>query len=208
MTLLDFRVDQHIPTIDDLYVSGEFVLEFAGRCRSATYCTVTPATNQIKEWAWHAELGYKASNWKLKPFVEVGFVYFSNDFTPIALGWSDWGKWYMGNQIDWIVFGNNSKIIRADAGFWPHEQVKVHLQFHNTRLVTGARGTLSNEYGLITEWYPNDWFWVNLLAAYADVRGAFAASGLTNTFVAINAGADPVGTNDSVDVVLGAGVFF
>ncbi|HXH69128.1 MAG TPA: hypothetical protein VNI60_02155 [Pyrinomonadaceae bacterium] len=43
------------------------------------------------------------------------------------------GKWYLGNQIDWIIFGTNTKIIRAQVGFHPTLTIKLRALFHNTR---------------------------------------------------------------------------
>jgi hypothetical protein len=209
MTIASFRLNQQLG-VDGLRLSGEVAGEFGGKCNNATYCTTVGQS--MKEYAWHAELAYQANHVKLMPFVEAGYVYYSNDFTPFATGWSDWGKWYLGNQIDWIVFSNNSKIIRGELGFWPHASVKTRLQYHNTRQVTNTGtstgGSLSDEFSFITEWYPNDWFWANLLVGYNKAGSALGLSGVANAFAFINSGATAVGTSDSVDVVVATGVRF
>jgi hypothetical protein len=99
-------------------------------------------------------------------------------------------------------------ILRAQAGFWPHEKVKVRAQYHHTELVSGAGGTLSDEFNLIGEWYPTSRWWVNLMAGYSVPGDALARSGLVNTFSFFNTGAVPVGTKASVDVVLAVGFNF
>jgi hypothetical protein len=205
MWLVTLRGEQHCPGLEDFYVSGEWVGEF-GRGNNAYYVT-TPNQN-LNEHAWHAEVGWQAHNLPLKPFAEAGYVYYSADFTPVATGFSDWGKWYLGNQIDWIVFGTNTRIIRAQAGFWPHKKVKLRAQYHQTRLVSGPNGPLSDEVSVIAEWYANDHIWVNGLLGYSMPHGALAASGLTNPFSFFNASAVPVGNKPSVDVVLAAGFTF
>jgi hypothetical protein len=210
MTVLNVRVKQHIPVLDDLYIGAEVVYEFNGKCQNASYCTTIG--QDMNENSWHAEVGYQASQVSLKPFLEAGYVSYSKDFTPVATGWSDWGKWYMGNQIDWIIFGSNTKVIQAQGGFWPTPTVKFRMLYTQTRQVentgTSTGGTLSDEYQVLTEWYPNDWFWINLMLGYAKVGTALAASGLSNTFAFINSGAQRVGSKDSIDVVLATGLRF
>jgi hypothetical protein len=210
MAVMNARGEQHLPTNNDVYVSGELVLEFAGKCRNATYCTVVG--QKLNERAWHAEVGYEAKAVALKPFAEVGGVYYSKDFTPIATGFSDWGKWYLGNQIDWIIFGTNTKIIRSQIGFWPSPSVKLRAQFHNTRLASTAspatRGSLSNEFALIAEWYPKEKLWFNVLLGDSRPGSALGASGLINPFSALNSGAAAGGTRRSFDMVFVTGVRF
>jgi hypothetical protein len=205
MWLLTLRGEQHCPRLEDLYVSGEWVGEF-GRGNNAYYVT-TPGQS-LHEYGWHLELGWQAEKLPLKPFAEAGYVYYSADFTPVATGFSDWGKWYLGNQIDWIIFGTNSRVMRAQAGFWPHEKVKLRAQYHQTRLVSGPNGPLSDEVSVIAEWFANDRLWVNALLGYSMPHDALAASGLTNPFSYLNAGAVPVGNKPSVDFVLAVGINF
>jgi hypothetical protein len=205
MLLLTLRGEQRYPGLDDFYVSGEWVGEF-GRGHNAYY--VTSPNQSLSEHAWHGEIGWQADRLSLKPFAEAGYVYYSADFTPVATGFSDWGKWYLGNQIDWIVFGTNTRIIRAQAGFWPHQKVKLRAQYHQTRLVSGPNGPLSDEMSLIAEWFANDHLWVSALAGYSMPHGALAASGLTNPFSYLNPDAVPVGDKPSVDFVLAVGITF
>jgi hypothetical protein len=205
MWMVTLRGEQRYPGLDDFYVSGEWVGEF-GRGNNAYY--VTSANQRLDEHAWHGELGWQADNQPLKPFAEAGYVYYSADFTPVATGFSDWGKWYLGNQIDWIVFGTNTRIIRAQAGFWPHKKVKLRAQYHQTRLVSGPNGPLSDEVSVIAEWFANDHLWVNALVDYSMPHDALASSGLTNPFAFLNADAVPVGNKASVDFVLAVGVNF
>lgn len=202
MWLLTLRGEQHCPRFEDLYMSGEWVGEF-GRGNNAYY--VTTAGQSLHEYAWHAELGWQGEKLPLKPFAEAGYVYYSADFTPVATGFSDWGKWYLGNQIDWIIFGTNSRIMRAQAGFWPHEKVKLRAQYHQTRLVSGPQGALSNEFSVIGEWFATDRFWVNALVGYSIPGKTLAASGLGNPFSYLNSGAVPVRDRNSVDFVLAVG---
>lgn len=209
MTILNLRAEQHQPSRPDLYASGEVALE-VGTCRNPAYCTT--AGERMKERAWHAEAGYQASAGRLKPFLEVGYVSYSRDFTPVATGFSDWGKWYLGNQIDWIIFGTNSRVLRAAAGVRPHSAVKVQLQYHRTReaVPSGAStgGPLSNEWSLIGEWYPRPWLWADLLVCYSRAGRALGSSGLQNPFAVLNSGAAPVGTDDTLDTVLALGIHF
>jgi hypothetical protein len=205
MWLVSLRGEQHYPGLDDFYVSGEWVGEF-GRGNNAAYVT-TPNQN-LNEHAWHGEVGWQADDLPLKPFAEAGYVYYSADFTPVATGFSDWGKWYLGNQIDWIVFSTNTRIIRAEAGFWPDKKVKLRAQYHRTRLVSGPSGPLSDEVSVIGEWFATDHLWVNALVGYSMPHGALAASGLTNPFSFLNADAVPVGNKPSVDFILAVGINF
>jgi hypothetical protein len=202
MGVLDFRFDQEIPVLPGkLYVSGEFVYEH-GECNNALYCT-TPGSQNLREYAWHGEVGYQATNYKLQPFIELGYAYFSDDYDPIFSAYSGWGEWYMGNQISWINFNTNQKVIRGQVGFSPHETVTMKVMYFNTRLVTGTSGTLSNAFNLATDWSPNDWLWVGLLVGYADARGAVTSNALINPFTGAAAG-----TSDSIDVGLMTGVWF
>lgn len=210
MMVLDLRGEQRLPHRPELYASGEFVREFAGTCRNGFYCTrVGQAMN---EQSWHVEMGYQASTLPLRPFAEVSYVYYSTDFTPLAPGFSDWGKWYLGNQIDWIIFGTNTKVLRGEMGCWPHDAVKLRLQYYNTRQVTptGAStgGSLSNELSFIIEWYPTDRFWVNVLVGNSRPGRALGRSGLGNPFALFNSGAAAVGASASLDVVFAFGVRF
>jgi hypothetical protein len=210
MAVLDLRGEQHLPGASDFYAGGELVFEFAGTCRNVLYCT-TPG-QRIGERAGHIEFGYEASLTKWRPSVEVGYVYYSKDFVPIATGFSDWGKWYLGNQIDWIVFGSNTSIVRAQAGFWPYKTVRLRAQFHNTRQVsptgTSTGGSLSNELSYIAEWYPKDKLWFNVVVGDSHPGSALAASGLTNSFTFLNSGAATVGSKRSIDFVFATGVRF
>lgn len=205
MLVLDGRGQQHWPGLTNLYVGGEYVQEF-GRGRNPYY--VTAPGQDLNEFAWHAEAGFQGDDVRFKPFAELGYVYYSADFTPLATGFSDWDSWYLGNQIEWIIFGTNTRIARAKLGFWPDEKVKLLALYHHTELVSGAAGTLSDEWTFIGEWYPNDHWWVSLLLGYSKVGPALAKSGLRNPFQQINASAVSVGVQDSLDLVLGFGVAF
>jgi hypothetical protein len=210
MAVLNLRGEQHLPGARDFYVGGELVFEFAGTCRNVLYCT-TPG-QRIGERAGHIEFGYEASLSKWRPSAELGYVYYSKDFAPIATGFSDWGKWYLGNQIDWIVFGSNTSIVRAQVGFWPTKTVKLRAQFHNTRQVsptgTSTGGNLANELSYIAEWYPKDKLWFNVVVGDSIPGRALAASGLANSFAFLNSGAATVGSKRSIDFVFATGVRF
>jgi hypothetical protein len=203
MAILNLRFEQPCPRFDALYASGELVWEFAGLARNAYY--VTRPGQRMDELAWHAELGYAANKAALKPFLEAGYVYYSDDFTPVAQGFHDWGKWHLGNQIDWIIFSTNTRIVRAQAGFWPHEKVKLRALYRHQRLVTGGDGPLSDQWGLVGEWYPDERFWLNLLVSYETPGRGLRESGLANPFAFFNSGTVPVGQRGSVDVVLAMG---
>jgi hypothetical protein len=207
MTVFNVRGEQPLNLVKGLTVSGEFALEFAGRCRNAAYCTTIG--QEMNEQSWHAEVAYEVKARALRPFAEAGFVLYSKDFTPIATGFSDWGKWYLGNQIDWIVFGTNTKIVRAQAGLWPTSTIKLRALFHNTRQVehtgTSTGGSLANEVSFIGEWYPRENLWFNLSLGHSRPGDALAPSGLCNPFTFLNAGAAPVGTRNSLDVVFATG---
>lgn len=203
MAIFNMRGEQPLNLFKGLTVSGEFALEFAGRCRNAAYCTTIG--QKINEQSWHAEVAYEAQMLRLRPFAEAGYVFYSKDFTPIATGFSDWGKWYLGNQIDWIIFGTNTKIVRAQAGLWPTSTIKLRVLFHNTRQVentgTSTGGSLANEVSFIGEWYLRDNLWLNLALGHSSPGAALAPSGLGNPFAFLNSGAAPTGTRNSFDVV-------
>jgi len=206
MTILDFRGEQPIPerwlSIAGVYVAGEAAAE-TGTCRNPFYCT--EIGEHVTEHAWHAEAGIRADTVPLRPFFEAGYVYFSPDFTPIAYGESDWGRWYLGNQIDWLVFNSNARVVRTDVGFWPLETVQLRLQYFNTRETrpSGASdgGTLSDEWSLIGEWFPNEWLWVNVLVGYSRPGDALAETGLVNPFSFVSDKAVAVGDEPSIDLV-------
>jgi hypothetical protein len=204
MAIFNVRGEQPLKVVNGLTMSAEFALEFAGRCRNAAYCTTIG--QKMNEQSWHAEVAYEAKTRRLRPFAEAGYVYYSKDFTPIATGFSDWGKWYLGNQIDWIIFGTNTKIVRAQAGLWPTPTIKLRALFHNTRQVentgTSTGGSLANEVSFIGEWYPRDDLWFNVSLGHSQPGPALAPSGLGNLFALLNSGAAPVGTRNSFDVVL------
>jgi hypothetical protein len=210
MAVLNLRGEQHLPGAPDFYAGGELVFQFAGTCRNVLYCT-TP-DQRISEPAGHVEFGYESSHTSWRPSAEVGYVYYSKDFVPIATGFSDWGKWYLGNQMDWIVFGSNTSIVRAQAGFWPYKTVRLRAQFHNTRQVkrtgTSTGGSLSNEMSYIAEWYPQDKMWFNVVIGDSRPGSALAASGLANSFSFLNSGAVTVGSKRSLDFVFATGVRF
>lgn len=201
MWVVTVRGEQPLKGHEDFYLSGEWAGEF-GRGRNAAYVT-TPGQD-LSEHAFHAEAGWLGSQAKLKPFVEAGFVRYSRDFTPIATGFSDWGKWYLGNQIDWIVFGTDTRILRAQAGFWPRETVKLRAQYHRTGLVSAA-GVLAEEVSLIGEWTASERVWVNVAVGYSTPRAGLARSGLGNSFAFLNQGAVPVGKKASTDIVIAFG---
>ena len=210
MAIFNVRGEQPLNLIKGLTASGEFALEFAGRCRNAAYCTTIG--QKMNEQSWHAEVAYEAKTLRFRPFAEAGYVYYSKDFTPVATGFSDWGKWYLGNQIDWIIFGTNTKIIRAQAGLWPTSTIKLRALFHNTRQVentgTSTGGSLANEMSYIAEWYPRDKLWFNVAVGDSRPGSALAASGLTNSFAFLNSGAATVGSKRSIDFVFATGVRF
>jgi hypothetical protein len=210
MAVFNVRVEQPVVLVKGLIFSGEIAWEFAGRCQNAAYCTTIG--QQMNEQSWHAELGYEAETRRLRPFAEAGYVYYSRDFTPVATGFSDWGKWYLGNQIDWIIFGTNTRIVRAQAGFWPTPTIKLRALFHNTRQVenTGRStgGSLANEMSYIAEWYPRDKLWLNVVVGDSRPGSALAASGLTNSFAFLNSRAATVGSKRSIDFAFATGVRF
>lgn len=187
-----------------LRVSGEIVVETAGACRNVVYCN--EPGSPLNEYAWHAEAGFDATRLPLKPHAELGYVLYSDDFTPVATGFSDWGRWYLGNQIDWIIFGTNTRVWRAEAGVRPHSTIRLRAQYHNTRLVSGVGGSLSNEAVAIAEWYPVPPVWLNVLVGHSAPGRALAAAGLANPFAALNSGAAPVGQRRSLDLVVAVGV--
>ena len=206
MAIFDVRGEQPL-VVRGLKVSGELALEFAGRCQNAAYCT--NVGQRMNEQSWHAEIAYEAVAHRFRPFAEAGYVFYSKDFAPVATGFSDWGKWYPGNQIEWLSFGTNAKIVRAQVGLWPTSTIKVRALFHNTRQVentgTSTGGSLANEVNFIGEWYPRDNLWFNLALGYSRPGDALAPSGLGNPFAFLNAGAAPVGTRNSFDVMLATG---
>jgi hypothetical protein len=210
MAIFNLRGEQPLKAIKGLTVSAELAWQFAGKCQNAAYCTTVG--QKMNEQSWHAEVAYEAKTLRLRPFAEAGYVFYSKDFTPIATGFSDWGKWYLGNQIDWIIFGTNTKIIRAQAGLWPTSTIKLRALFHNTRQVentgTGTGGSLANELSYIAEWYPKDKLWFNVVVGHSLPGSALAASGLTNSFSFLNTGAATVGTRRSIDFVFATGVRF
>ena len=204
MALLDLRAEQPLPRLAGLSFGGEYVREL-GTGWNAAYVT-TPGQS-LAEAAWHAELSYQDSLSGLQPFAEMGYVYYSQDFTPVATGFPDWGKWFLGNQIDWIVFGSDCRIAHAQLGCWPHSSVKVRGQYFHTRLIEG-RGALSDEFSLIGEWYPREGCWINLLVGYARPGSGLAQAGLSNPFAALNPDALPVGGRASLDWIFACGVSF
>jgi hypothetical protein len=210
MAVLNLRGEQRLAGAPDFYAGAELVFEFGGTCRNVLYCT-TPG-QRMGERAGHVEVGYESSSTKWRPSAEIGYVYYSDDFVPIATGFSDWGKWYLGNQIDWLIFGSNSSIIRAQIGFWPYQTVRLRAQFHNTRQVSptgpSTGGTLANEFSYIAEWYPRDNLWFNVVVGDSRPGSALAASGLTNSFSFLNSGAATVGSKRSIDFVFATGVRF
>lgn len=203
MALLNLRVHQTIASLSGLSLGGEVVWEFGGTGRNVYY--VTSIGQKVNEAAFHAEASYSMNATALQPFAEVGYVYYSKDFTPVATGFSDWGKWYLGNQIDWMIFSTDSRIIRAQAGFLPTETTKLRVQFHSTSLASSSMH-LSDEFSLIGEWYPNAWLWVNALVGYAIPGNGLSASGLGNPFSWINSDAAVYGSSKSLDVVLAFGI--
>jgi hypothetical protein len=203
MAIFNMRGEQPLKVVKGLKVSGEFALEFMGRCQNAAFCT--SVGERLNEYSGHAEIAYEATTRRFRPFAEAGYVYYSKDFAPVATGFSDWGKWYLGNQIDWISFGSNTKVIRAQLGMWPSSTIKLRALFHNTRQVentgTSTGGSLANEVSFIGEWYPRDNLWFNVNIGHSRAGEALAPSGLGNPFAYVNSGAAPVGTRNSFDVV-------
>lgn len=210
MTALDLRLEQRMPGVPALRASGELVVEL-GRCRNAYYCD-TPGAAMRGETGWHAELRHEDSTSRGRPSLELGAVRYSRDFTPIAPGFADWGRWYLGNQIDWIAFGSNAQVLRAEAGLWPRADLRVRAQYHDTRQVaptgTSAGGALSDEVSLIGEWYPTPRLWLHLVLGHANAGPALAGAGLGNPFGALNADAVRVGGRSSRDAVLATGFTF
>ena len=166
----------------------------------------------MNEQAWHTEVGYQATTLPLRPFAEVGYVSYSTDFTPLATGFSDWGKWYLGHQLDWIIFGTNTQVLRGEIGCWPHATVKVRLQYFTTRQATptgtSTGGRLSDEVSVIAEWFPTERLWFTLLLGSSHPGNALHRSGLSNPFAGLNTGAAPVGRRASLDLVFAYGVQF
>lgn len=204
MWVLALRGEQPLPELPGWQASAEWVGE-RGTGRNAFY--VTTLGQRLREQAWHIEVGWQSER-PLRPFAEAGLVRYSEDFTPVAQGFSDWGKWYLGNQIDWIIFSTNTRVARAQAGFWPHPQVKLRMQYHRTWLVSGPGGALSDEASLIGEWFPDERTWVSLLAGYARPHDALARAGLVNPFSFVNTDAVPVGRRSSLDLVFAIGMTF
>jgi hypothetical protein len=202
------RGEQRFSMLPGVYVSGEYVRENLGTCRNFYYCVELGRT--LDEEAWHAETGWIGETLPFSPFIEVGYVYYSPSFHSFAYGAVDWGKWYLGNQIPWIIGGWNTKIVRLDVGFWPTETTRFRYQYFQTREVQrkgeNDGGPLSDEMQWILEWYPNDWFFVNFLVAYSIPGQALEDAGLPNLFQLFYEDALAVGTKSSVDTVLIVGV--
>ena len=208
MPLVNVRATQPLPAAPGGYASGELVWEM-GRCRSAVYCT--SVGQSMHEYAWHAEAGFSADGRRGRPSGEIGYVRYSDDFTPLATGFSDWGRWYLGNQIDWMIFGTNSSIVRAELGIRPRATLRVRGQFHSTRLVAAPAGSphaLTHEASLIAEWTPVPAAWITVVAGRSVPAAGLARSGLGNPFAALNAGAAPTGTRASFDLVVAVGYAF
>lgn len=90
MALLNLNAEQQCRFVEGLKYSGELVWEFAGKGQNAYY--VTEVGQKMNEYVWHLEANYEASKIAYSPFFEVGYVYYSNDFTPVATGFSDGGN--------------------------------------------------------------------------------------------------------------------
>jgi len=205
MWVMAARFKQSLPKLREFYVAGELVAE-RGTGRNPYYVTVPD--QDLHEYAGHAELGYEATQVRFKPAVEIGGIYYSSDFTPLATGFSDWDTWYLGNQIVWIVFGSNTRILRAKASFWPHEKLRLLALYNHTDLVSGPSGTLSDEWTLIADWYPTERIWVSFVIGYSKPGDALRSSRLSNFFSSLNSDAVPVGSHDSVDLILGFGLSY
>lgn len=205
MWVVSTRTEFPLPGSEHWSASGEWLGEL-GRGYNPAY--VTTPDQDLHEYAWHTEIAWQDADQSGKPFAEAGIVYYSKDFTPIATGFSDWGKWYLGNQIDWIIFGTNTKIARVQAGFWPHPQLKARIQYHHTRLVSGPDGPLANEWSLIGEWFVNEQTWVSLLIGYSNPGSALTRSGMVNPFSYVSADAVAVGDKSGIDLVIGFGKTF
>jgi hypothetical protein len=204
------RGEQRFSMLPGAYVSGEYVRENFGTCRNFYYCV--EVGRELDEEAWHAEVGWIGETLPFSPFFEVGYVYYSPSFHSFAYGASDWGKWYLGNQLPWIIGGWNTKIVRLDVGVWPTETTRFRYQYFQTREVhkkgENDGGPLSDEMQWILEWYPNDWFFVNFVVAYSIPGQALEDAALPNLFQLFYEDAVPVGTKSSVDTVLIVGVTY
>lgn len=205
MTVVASRVAQPLDAAERLTVSGEWVFE-TGTCRNAIYCDIIGMP--LGAHAWHLEAAARAKNHPRAPWVEAGLVRYGRDFAPIATGFADWGRWYLGNQIDWIVFGTNTLVARAEAGFAPGATTKLRAQFHHTRAAYGSGGSLANEVTVIGEWYPRDALWVNAVVGGSRPGAALEHGAFQNPFAFMNSGAAPVGGATSIDVVVAVGVKF
>lgn len=206
MTVANLRAAQPIDADGRVVVSGEWVMEIAAACRNVVYCDALGVP--LRAHAWHAEVRYQAKGRRGEPWIEAGFVHYGPDFAPVATGFSDWGRWYLGNQIDWIVFGSDTRVARAEAGFAPTATTKARAQFHNTRKARGERGSLANEVALIGEWYPREAFWLNVVMGVSRPGAALTRAGLANPFAFLNTGAAAVGRETSWDLVVATGLKF
>lgn len=210
MLILDARIDQPLPWAGGSYFGGEAVGEI-GKCHSVFYCN-EPDGHTSREYAWHAELGIHADTVPLQPFAEAGYVYYSTDFAPIAYGFHDWGKWYLGNQIDWLLFGTNSRIVRTDLGLWPLATVQARFLYFNTREVTRIHetrgGTLSDEFTWVVSWFPTEWLWALVAVGYSIPRADFTRAEFEDPFLFVNSGAAGVADEASVDITTAFGIRF
>ncbi len=202
MTILDARGKQSLPQLPSVYVGGEYVRQL-GTGRNGYYVG-TPG-GHLDTAAWHVEMGVQADQTRFKPFAELGYLHFDPSYTPLATGYSDYDSWYFGNQIQWIMFGTDTRMIRAKAGFWPHEKVRVLAFFHHVELATGPTGPLSDEWTLVGEWRPTAKWLVSASLGYSLPGRALAAAGLESFFDRLNHGASLVGDSASFDVSVGVG---
>lgn len=206
MTVANLRASQPIDADGRVVLSGEWVAELAGACQNVVYCDAVGTP--LRANAWHAEGRYQAKGARGEPWIEAGVVHYGPDFAPVATGFSDWGRWYLGNQIDWIVFGSDTRVARAEAGFAPSASTRARAQVHDTREARGERGSLATELALIGEWYPRDAFWLNVVLGVSRPGAALGRAGFANPFAVLNTGAAVVGMRTSWDIVIATGVKF
>jgi hypothetical protein len=130
--------------------------------------------------AYNAFLKYSLDGVALKPWFEVGTIYYSGDdtgtsanegFNTMTPGFPDWGKWCPGEIFgEQIYFGANNWVdYTAQIGIMPSEATQIRMQYHIVSLAedNGGDDALYHEYNLFFEYFPDDKLYCGIMLGMA-----------------------------------------
>jgi hypothetical protein len=180
---VSLRGAAEIPFLSGLKLEGEVVREM-GHTRVKEADIVTGGELARRSWGGHIDLTYTFNMSRFKPHLGASYIYLPGDdpdtpgtneaFDPLFYGYTDWGKWSIGNIVGGggQLVNSNERVIKLEAGLIPSASTQLRLLYYHFDLDRGvgldfSKRHYADETELVFDYWPNSIFYAGVELGYA-----------------------------------------